>query len=93
MSIEVSPELERLIDEKMAGGRFGSREAVLLHALRLLDRENSRNAEQELSGEERAEALETFFAEVDQDPPSESGPLSEESLSRETFYDTERTRL
>jgi Arc/MetJ-type ribon-helix-helix transcriptional regulator len=41
MSIEVSPELEKLVDEKVASGELESREAVVSHALRLLYRESA----------------------------------------------------
>jgi Arc/MetJ-type ribon-helix-helix transcriptional regulator len=91
MTVNLSPELERLLEERIASGEFESREAVLLHALELHARE--RKARAPLSGEDRAKQLEAFFEEIDRDPPSEAGPLSDEALSRETFYDTERTRV
>jgi Arc/MetJ-type ribon-helix-helix transcriptional regulator len=91
MTVHLTPELEKLLDERIASGEFANREAVLAHAFELLVRE--RPAQAPLSGEERAKKLEAFFEEIDRDAPSEAGALSDEALSRETFYDTERTRV
>ena len=55
MSIEVSPELEKLVDEKVASGEFANREAVLSHALRLLESERGSDRS---SREERLAAME-----------------------------------
>lgn len=35
----ISPELEQFVEGEIASGRFGSREAVIAHALRLLQRD------------------------------------------------------
>jgi Arc/MetJ-type ribon-helix-helix transcriptional regulator len=92
MTVDLTPELERLLDEQLASGAFESREALVLHALGLLLSAKGK-AHPPLSGEERAKQLEAFFKEIDGEPPSEAGPLPDEALSRETFYDTERTRV
>ena len=92
MNVTLSPEDEALIQEKLQSGQFLDRKSVVSHALHLL-RGTGASLNRQLSAEERARGLEEFFAEVDRDPPSEAGPLSDESLSPAGLNDTEGTRV
>ncbi|MCB9384269.1 MAG: hypothetical protein H6509_06620 [Bryobacterales bacterium] len=76
MTVNLTPELERLLDEHLASGEYESREALVAQALIALLSTKCK-AQARLSGEERAKQLEAFFEEIDRDPPSDAGPLSD----------------
>lgn len=92
MEITLSPELERLVCDKVARGEFDSAEAVVESALRRFVGSPER-LDSVLTPEERAKVWEEFCAEVDRDPPSDAPPLSDEALSRRNLYDDRRNRL
>lgn len=94
MNVTLSPEEEKLVDELRKSGDYRDTKAVLSAALQALgQRHPTRKRPMKLSTEEWVRRFDEFMAEVDRDPPSKAGPLSDETLSRETFYDTERTRV
>ncbi len=77
MTIELSQDLEQLVQEKAKQSGLDTNTYVL-RVLRQALGVNG-GAEQpakQLTGEQRAR----FFAEVDRDPPSEGPPLSDEAL-------------
>ena len=92
MEITLSPELEKLVRDRVARGEFESVQAVVESALRSYvgspERLNS-----DLTPEQRVKAWEEFCAEVDNDPASDAPPLSDEALSRRNLYDDRRNRL
>jgi Arc/MetJ-type ribon-helix-helix transcriptional regulator len=92
MEIALSPELERLVRDRVARGEFESAEAMVESALRHFVRPAER-LDSNLTPEERVKAWEEFCAEVDKDPPSDAPPLSDEALSRRNLYDDRRNRL
>lgn len=47
MTINISPEFERLVDTKVASGESASREAAVEHALRLLGKEGGSSTREE----------------------------------------------
>lgn len=91
MTISLNPEHQKLIEEKVQAGEFPSAEAAVEFALnRFLVPAKQR--ELVLTAEEGIKALDEFFAEVDRDSVSESGPLPAEALRRESLYDDHRNR-
>ena len=94
MNLTLSPEQEKLVDELRKSGRYPDAESVLAAALQALEQRDAAGERPvKLSAEEWVRRFDEFMAEIDRDPPSQAGPLSDETLSRETFYDTERTRV
>jgi Arc/MetJ-type ribon-helix-helix transcriptional regulator len=94
MNVTLSPEEEKLINELRKTGGYPDVKAVLLAALKVLKQHHpTQERPRQLSQEEWVRRFDEFMAEVDRDPPSKAGPLSDDALSRETFYDTERTRV
>ena len=94
MKVTLGPEEEKLVDELRKSGNYRDNKAVISAALRAFEQGHPAGKRlKKLSGEEWGRRFDEFMAEVDRDPPSKAGPLSEEALSRETFYDTERTRV
>ncbi len=58
MNVSLTPELEKLVQDKVGSGRYTSASEVIREALRLLER-------REIRLREREEALKTFQAELD----------------------------
>ena len=93
MNVTLSSEEEKLVDELRNTG-YPDVKAVLLAALQVLKQQHpTQERPSQLPQEEWVRRFDEFMAEVDRDPPSKADPLSDEALSRETFYDTERTRV
>ena len=94
MNVTLSPEEEKLVDELRKSGNYRDNKAVLSAALQALEQHRPTGKRpMTLSAEKWRRRFDEFVAEVDGDAPSKAGPLSDEALSRETFYDTERTRV
>ena len=64
MSLAISPDLEQFVVAEITSGRFASREAVIAHALRLLQRD-------------RAEAVQGICAGLDDAAAGRLQPLEE----------------
>lgn len=99
VQLNLPPDLvERLTEEARQKGL--SLDAYLLQTILhkapngapLADDATNRH-ESTLTAEERVQAIDEFFAEVDRDPPSGVEPLPEEALSRRNLYDDRRNRL
>jgi len=91
MTISLNPEHQKLIDQKVQTGEFPSAEAVVEFALnRFLGTTGRRDPT--LPVEERVEALDAFFAEVDRDPSSADKAVPSEALRRRNLYDDRRNR-
>ena len=93
MNVTLSPEIGKLIREKVNSGEFVSHQAVVESAVRTLLCGHAAMRPAPLAPEEAVSAWDEFMAEVDRDPPSEAPPLSDEALSRESIYDDERHRI
>ena len=84
--MDLSPDDEDLIAEKLRSGEFQSREEVVSHALGLL-RQARTSREENLSPAERARRLNEFFEELDRELPLRSTPLPDEAFDRANLYD------
>ena len=94
MNVTLSPEEEKLVNEFRKSGNYRDTKAVLSAALQALEqRQPAGERPMKLSTEEWVRRFDEFMAEVDRAPRSKAGPLSDEALSRETFYDIERMRV
>ena len=94
MEVTLTKQETEIIENLRKSGHYANAYAVIRAALRALERRHaSEQRPLKLSPEEWVRQFDEFMAEVDRDPPSEAGPLSDAALSRETFYDTERTRV
>ena len=94
MNVTLSPEEEKLVDELRKSGNYPDTKAVLSAALQALEqRHDSGERPTKLSPEEWVRRFDEFMAEVDRDFPPNTPVLSDEALSRENIYDTERTRV
>ena len=91
MTISFNPELEKLVQEKVQNGEFPTAEAVVEFALNRLLGATGRH-DPALRAEERMQALDEFFADVDRDPLSGSEHLPAEALRRRNLYDDDRNR-
>ena len=89
MTIEISPDLEKMLEEKVAKGEFPTRESVVEAELRSLLYASPETAPSSHSFQD----WDKLMAEVDSDEQPESPPLSDEALSRETIYEDHRHRL
>ena len=58
MNVSLTPELEKLVQEKVESGRYTSASEVVREALRLMEKRDQRLAERE-------QALQAFQAEMD----------------------------
>jgi antitoxin ParD1/3/4 len=58
MNVSLTPELEKLVQEKVESGRYSSASEVVREALRLMEKRDQRMAERE-------QALKAFQAELD----------------------------
>jgi antitoxin ParD1/3/4 len=58
MNVSLTPELEKLVQEKVESGRYTSASEVVREALRLMEKRDQRLAERE-------QALQVFQAEMD----------------------------
>ncbi|HET7346876.1 MAG TPA: type II toxin-antitoxin system ParD family antitoxin [Acidobacteriaceae bacterium] len=58
MNVSLTPELEKLVQEKVESGRYTSASEVVREALRLMEKRDQRLAERE-------QALQAFQAELD----------------------------
>lgn len=93
MNVTLSPEVSKLVRERVDSGEFVSPQAVIESAVRKLLRGVAATRSLPLSPEEAVRAWDEIMAEVDRDPPSEAPPLTDEALSRESIYDDERHRI
>jgi Arc/MetJ-type ribon-helix-helix transcriptional regulator len=90
MTISLSPDYEKLIQQKVQSGEFPTAEAVVEFALnRLMSGGEQTPA---LTSEERVRILDEFFAEVDRDPVSDAPALPADALTRRHLYDDHRNR-
>lgn len=92
MTISLSPEHEKLLQEKVRNGEFPSVEALVEFALDQLLVGAGRRAPV-LTPDERLRVLDEFFAEVDRDPSPGVDALPEEALSRRNLYNDHRNQL
>jgi Arc/MetJ-type ribon-helix-helix transcriptional regulator len=91
MTISLSPEHKKLIDQKVQTGEFPTAEAAVEFALnRFFDPTGRRNPT--LPVEERLKALDAFFAEVDREADSAAKAVPAEALRRRNLYDDRRNR-
>jgi Arc/MetJ-type ribon-helix-helix transcriptional regulator len=91
MEITLSPDLEKLVQQRVERGEFENVEEIVEFALRRLLSPCEQMASPP-SPAEKVKALKDFFDEVDRDP-IDAPPLSEEALRRVNLYDDRRNRL
>ncbi len=87
MTIELDHEIERLVAEHLESGRYGDAAEVIHSALRALgEQEEKYGGRMPSKRTDRVHGLDTFFQEIDSDPPADAPPLSDEALRREHLY-------
>lgn len=93
MTIELSPDLEQLIEDR-AKRRGLNTEAYVASVLREAVGANGRTEPRtRLSSDERVREWDALMAEIERDPLTTALPLSDEALSRESIYEDERHRI
>jgi antitoxin ParD1/3/4 len=65
MNVSLTPELERMVQEKVESGRYTSASEVVREALRLMENRDLRMAEREVSLKEFQAMLDGRIAEAD----------------------------
>lgn len=85
MNLSLTPELERIIREKVASGEFASAEAVIAASLKQLEK-NPSVTEPLPASEQRLSNLQALFDEVDRDPAPRTSPLPDDAFDRENLY-------
>ncbi|MEX2301110.1 MAG: hypothetical protein WD733_09250 [Bryobacterales bacterium] len=91
MEITLSPDLEKLVQQRVERGEFENVEEIVEFALRRLLSPSEQMASPP-SPAEKVKALKDFFDEVDRDP-IDAPPLPEEALRRVNLYDDRRNGL
>ena len=86
MSVSLTPDLEQLIQQKVASGEFASPEAVIEAAVRRLGN-GPLPTEPLPTSEQRLANLQELFEEVDHEPAPRTTPLPDEAFDRENLYD------
>ena len=85
MNVSLTPDLEQLIEQKVASGEFTSPEAVIEAAVRQLGN-GPPPAEPLPTSEQRLVNLQELFEEVDREPAPRTTPLPDEAFDRENLY-------
>lgn len=93
MTVNLSPEIEEKIRQKIEAGEFSSPEAVIERAVSRLEKAERSCIPSPLSKEERQQAWADIAKLVDSEGPVGVPPLSDDDLSRESIYDDERHRI
>lgn len=86
MNVILTPELERLVQQKVASGEFASPEAVIDAAVRELAKSPPSAAPLPTS-EQRLANLQSLFEEIDREPAPRITPLPDDAFDRENLYD------
>ena len=86
MNVSLTPELERIIREKVASGEFASAQAVIEASVRQFGN-NPPGAEPLPTSEQRLANLQALFDEVDREPAPRMTPLPDDAFGRENIYD------
>ena len=88
MNVSLTPELERMVQEKVESGRYTSASEVVREALRLMETRDQRMAEREEALKEFQAMLDGRIAEADAggwiDGEEAFARLSEKSAARRT---------
>lgn len=91
MTVILSAELARLVEEKVQSGEFADADEVVSRALELLqhqdDREQPPNGGQRATtAADRTRKVDEFFAYIDRTLPPDTPVLSQEATTREGIY-------
>ncbi|MDA1315949.1 MAG: hypothetical protein O2968_21715 [Acidobacteria bacterium] len=86
MNVILTPELERLVQQKVANGEFASPEAVIEAAVRELA-SSPTPAVPLPTSEQRLANLQALFEEIDREPAQRTTPLPDDVFDRENLYD------
>ena len=99
MTVILSAELARLVEEKVQSGEFADADEVVSRALELLQHQDDREQPVELldeqppnggqratTADDRTRKVDEFFAYIDRTLPPDTPVLSQEATTREGIY-------
>ena len=99
MTVILSAELARLVEEKVQSGEFADADEVVSRALELLQHQDDREQPVELldeqppnggqratTADDRTREVDEFFADIDRSLPPDTPVLSPEATTREGIY-------